>query len=68
MVVFLLWEGLTISVNQVRDKMIKNIGLIMLAVFLILWGLMQIIPAIGVIGIFLAIFAIITGIVLLTGR
>jgi hypothetical protein len=48
--------------------MIRNIGLILLAVFLILWGLMQIIPALGAIGIFLAILAIITGIVLLTGR
>lgn len=46
----------------------RNIGMILLAVFLILWGLVQLIPAFGGLGILLAILAIVAGVFILLDR
>ena len=45
----------------------RNIGMLLLAIFLIAWGLAQLIP-IGGLGVVLAILAIAAGIFLLLGR
>jgi hypothetical protein len=49
-------------------RLIKNIGFILLAIWLILTGLAAFIPAIGGLGIILAILAIAAGIFILIGR
>ena len=46
----------------------RNIGMILLAIFLIVWGLVQLIPALSGLGIILAILAIAAGIFILLGR
>jgi hypothetical protein len=45
-----------------------NIGFLLLGILLILWGLVQLIPALGGLGIILAILAIAAGIFILLGR
>ncbi|MCJ7585354.1 MAG: hypothetical protein MUO30_11390 [Anaerolineales bacterium] len=49
-------------------KFTRNIGMLLLAAFLILWGLMQLVPALGGLGLILAILAIAAGIFILLGR
>ncbi len=49
-------------------KFTKNIGMILLAVFLIAWGLFALIPALGGLSLILAILAIAAGIFILLGR
>ena len=48
--------------------LIKNIGMILLAIFLIAWGLVALIPALGGLGLILAILAIAAGIFILLER
>jgi hypothetical protein len=49
-------------------KFTKNIGMLLLAIFLIAWGLFALIPALGGLGVILAIVAIAAGIFILLGR
>jgi len=49
-------------------KFTKNLGMILLAIFLIAWGLFQLIPALSGLGLVLAILAIAAGIFILLGR
>jgi hypothetical protein len=49
-------------------KITKNIGMLLLAIFLIAWGLFQLIPALGGLVLILAILAIAAGIFILIGR
>ena len=46
----------------------KNIGMLLLAIWLILMGLAAFVPAIGGLGVILAILAIAAGIFILIGR
>lgn len=46
----------------------KNIGMILLAIFLIAWGLVALIPGLSGLGPILAILAIAAGIFILLGR
>ncbi|MFP3854174.1 MAG: hypothetical protein ACLFWD_07770 [Anaerolineales bacterium] len=48
-------------------KFTKNIGMLLLAIFLIAWGLVQLL-GIGGLGAILAILAIVAGIFILLGR
>ena len=49
-------------------KIISNIGLILLAVYLILVGLIAIVPTIAIPSIVLGIIAIVAGVFILIGR
>jgi hypothetical protein len=49
-------------------KITRNLGMLLLAIFLIAWGLSQIIPALSGLGLVLAILAIAAGIFILVGR
>ncbi len=49
-------------------KLTKNIGMILLAIFLIAYGLFALIPALSGLGVILAILAIAAGIFILLGR
>lgn len=49
-------------------RITKNIGFLLLAIWLILTGLAAFIPAIGGLGIILAILAIAAGVFILLGR
>jgi hypothetical protein len=49
-------------------KITRNIGMLLLAIFLIAWGLVALIPALGGLGVILAILAIAAGIFILLGR
>jgi hypothetical protein len=49
-------------------KFTRNIGMILLAIFLIAWGLVQLIPALSGLGLVLAILAIAAGIFILLNR
>jgi hypothetical protein len=49
-------------------KITRNIGMLLLAVFLIAWGLVELIPALHGLGLILAILAIAAGIFILLGR
>jgi len=46
----------------------KNLGMLLLAIWLILTGLLAFVPALAGLGIVLAILAIIAGILILLGR
>ncbi len=46
----------------------KNIGMLLLAIWLIAWGLSALVPALGGLGLILAILAIAAGIFILLGR
>lgn len=46
----------------------KNIGMLLLAIFLIAWGLVNLIPALSGLGIILAILAIAAGIFIILDR
>ena len=49
-------------------RITRNIGMLLLAVFLILWGLVQLVPSLAGVGVILAILAIAAGIFILLGR
>lgn len=49
-------------------KFTKNIGMLLLSAWLIFWGLSTFIPALGGLGLVLAILAIAAGIFILLGR
>ncbi len=49
-------------------KITRNPGMLLLAIFLIAWGLMQFVPALSGLGTVLAILAIAAGIFILMGR
>lgn len=46
----------------------KNIGMLLLAIYLILVGLMSIVPAIALPGIVMGILALVAGILILIGK
>jgi len=46
----------------------KNIGMLLLAIWLIIWGLSALIPALSGLGVVLAILAVAAGIFILIGR
>lgn len=49
-------------------KITKNIGFLLLAIWLILYGLMAFVPAIAGLGVILSILAIAAGVFILLGR
>jgi hypothetical protein len=49
-------------------KITRNIGMLLLAIFLIAWGLIALVPALGGLSLILAILAIAAGIFILIGR
>jgi hypothetical protein len=49
-------------------RLTRNIGMLLLAIFLIAWGLVQLIPALSGLGLILAILAIAAGIFILLDR
>ena len=49
-------------------KITRNIGMLLLAIWLIAWGLSALVPAFGGLGVILAILAIAAGIFILLGR
>jgi hypothetical protein len=46
----------------------KNIGMLLLAIWLIAWGLVQLVPALGGLSLVLAVLAIAAGIFILLNR
>ena len=46
----------------------RNIGMLLLSIWLIAWGLSALVPALGGLGVILAILAIAAGIFILLGR
>jgi len=51
-----------------RRLLTKKIGMLLLAIWLIVWGLTAFIPALGDLGQVLAVLAIAAGILILLGR
>lgn len=49
-------------------KLTKNLGMLLLGILLIAWGLVQLIPALSGLGLVLAILAIAAGVLILLGR
>ncbi len=49
-------------------RITRNLGFLVLAIWLILWGLTELLPALGALGIILALLAIIAGLLILFGR
>lgn len=49
-------------------KITKNIGFLLLAIWLILYGLMAFVPAIAGLGVILSLLAIAAGVFILLGR
>ena len=49
-------------------RLTKNLGMLLLAIWLIAWGLMALIPALSGLGPILAILAIAAGVLILLGR
>jgi hypothetical protein len=49
-------------------KFTKNIGMLLLAIFLIVWGLIALVPSLGALSPVLAILAIAAGVFILLGR
>lgn len=46
----------------------RSIGMLLLSIFLILWGLAQLVPGFGGLGLILGILAIVAGLAILVGR
>jgi len=46
----------------------KNIGMLLLAIYLILVGIVSLIPAIGIPGIVMGILALVAGVMILLGK
>jgi hypothetical protein len=55
-------------VSMRRIKFTRNIGMLLLAIWLIAWGLISLIPALGGLAVVLAILAIAAGVFILIGR
>ena len=51
-----------------RIKFTRNIGMLLLAIWLIVWGLISLIPALSGLDIVLAVLAIAAGVFILLGR
>ena len=49
-------------------RLTKNLGMLLLAIWLIAWGLIALIPALSGLGPILAILAIAAGVLILLGR
>jgi len=49
-------------------RLTKNLGMLLLGIWLIAWGLVALIPALNGLGLVLAILAIATGVLILLGR
>jgi hypothetical protein len=49
-------------------KFTRNIGMLLLAIFLILYGLIALVPSLGVLSPIMAILAIAAGVFILMGR
>ena len=49
-------------------RLTRNLGMLLLAIWLIAWGLMALIPALNGLGPILAILAIAAGVLILLGR
>ncbi len=49
-------------------KFNRNIGMILLAIWLILWGLISLVPALSGLGVVLAILAVAAGVFILLNR
>jgi len=49
-------------------RLTRNLGMLLLAIWLIAWGLVTLIPALNGLGIILAILAIAAGVLILLGR
>lgn len=49
-------------------RITRNIGMLLLSIWLILWGLMAFVPALSGLGLILAILAIAAGVFILIGR
>ena len=49
-------------------RLTKSIGSILLAIWLILWGLMAVVPSLSLPAIFMAVLAIAAGVFILLGR
>lgn len=49
-------------------KITKNVGMLLLAIWLILWGLMSAIPGFALPSIVMAVLAIAAGVLILLGR
>jgi len=49
-------------------RLTKNLGMLLLAIWLIAWGLTALIPALNGLGLILAILAIAAGVLILMGR
>jgi hypothetical protein len=49
-------------------KITKNVGMLLLAIWLILWGLMAAIPGFALPSIIMAVLAIAAGVLILVGR
>ena len=54
------------EVNNMR--LTKNLGMLLLAIWLIAWGLIALIPALSGLSLILAILAIAAGVLILLGR
>ena len=51
-----------------RIKFTRNIGMLLLAIWLIAWGLISLIPALSGLAVVLAILAVAAGVFILIGR
>ena len=64
--------GITIRTFHTKEvsnmRLTKNLGMLLLAIWLIAWGLVTLIPALNGLGIILAILAIAAGVLILLGR
>ena len=49
-------------------RLTKNIGMLLLAIWLIAWGLVALVPALSGLGLVLAVLAIAAGVFILLGR
>jgi hypothetical protein len=54
--------------SVIAMKITRNIGMLLLSIWLIAWGLSALVPALGGLGVILAILAIAAGIFILLGR
>ena len=61
-------EHLEFTIGAMGIKFIKNIGFLLLAIWLILTGLATFISALGALGPILAILAIVAGVFIIIGR
>ncbi len=64
--------GITIRTFHTKEvnnmRLTKNLGMLLLSIWLIAWGLSALVPALGGLGVILAILAIAAGVFILLGR